>query len=288
MKQTEECLEEFARDAFRRAHALEKVGDMRSFVAQHGLVVDTKGDGRRRGVKAAIKARILVALHRQLVVPSHGQRQADPKQVDPLALVLDMDECLIHSMFEGEDLIDHPATSSASGLVQTFTIRCEDGSSCVVNLRPGLEPFLLEVCSNSGVEVHIFTAGTRAYAAPLLDELQSRFGVELPHRHYRDSCTERNGHYMKDLKVLGRADLSRIVLVDNSLTSFVLQPLNGVKVSSFINDPLDSELAGVANLVRVLQITPDVRPVLAKRFELAKKKTERCATKSSRAPRAYM
>ena len=49
--------------AFQRASELRTMDEMRDFVAEHELPVNTGVRGRTRGVQASVKAQILVALH---------------------------------------------------------------------------------------------------------------------------------------------------------------------------------------------------------------------------------
>ena len=53
--------------------------------------------------------------------------------------------------------------------------------------------------------------------------------------------------YVKDLRVLQGVDLSQVVIVDNQLLSFALQPDNGIPISSYFFDPADAELKYVAD-----------------------------------------
>ena len=48
--------------------------------------------------------------------------------------------------------------------------------------------------------------------------------------------------YIKDLRVLQGVDLSDVVIVDNQLLSFALQPDNGIPISSYFLDQSDAEL----------------------------------------------
>ena len=98
-------------------------------------------------------------------------------------------------------------------------------------MRPGLERFLRAVCTDTSLEVHIFTAGEEHYAAPLLDTLEELLHISLPRRHYRSACTVRNQYYMKNLAaIIARADgLARVVLVDNSSVSCALQGTGSVE-----------------------------------------------------------
>lgn len=78
------------------------------------------------------------------------------------------------------------------------------------------------------------------------------------------------GAFLKDLSVLGleSTDMTRTVLVDNNPLSFICQPMNGVLVSSFYDDPDDTALASVMQLIRHLDHAGDVRPILKDMFRL--------------------
>lgn len=63
-------------------------------------------------------------------------------------------------------------------------------------------------------------------------------------------------------------DMSRTVLVDNNPLSFICQPTNGVLVASFYDDPNDTALTSVMQLIRHLDRAGDVRPILKDMFRL--------------------
>jgi TFIIF-interacting CTD phosphatase-like protein len=131
------------------------------------------------------------------------------KYKSDLVVVLDMDECLIHSVFQSasDDLEQFrqyeaerahkqqqhedyrkwsttPATSSDDGdslyhdgldrevalTVEKFQVTLPDGEGVLVHQRPHLNPFLAEVCRT--FETHIFTAAMPVYAKPVLDVLE--------------------------------------------------------------------------------------------------------------------
>ena len=62
--------------------------------------------------------------------------------------------------------------------------------------------------------------------------------------------------------------MTRTVLVDNNPLSFICQPTNGVLVASFYDDPNDTALASVMQLIRHLDHAGDVRPILKDMFRL--------------------
>jgi Dullard-like phosphatase family protein len=198
-----------------------------------------------------------------------------------LVVVLDMDECIIHSQF-----LDGPgakyahqvrrtgteealAGESSSQVVDTFHISLPDGEMVRVHERPGLHQFLKQVSSK--YETHIFTAAMEVYAKPLLDVLDPH-GTIFTHCWYRESCRLDStvGAYVKNLGAVGWAGdrLKRTVLVDNNPLSFLANPSNGILVSSFYNDPQDTTLPAVMDLLDELNEQPDVRPILESRFGL--------------------
>ena len=133
-----------------------------------------------------------------------------------------------------------------------------------VNKRPHLHTFLEHVCSR--FETHIFTAAMEVYAAPVLDHLDPT-GTMFAKRWYREHCLFQDGAYVKDLRALAKPP-HRTVLVDNNPLSFLANPENGILVNNFYNDPDDTTLHAVLDLLDELDQAPDVRPLLEKRFGL--------------------
>jgi Dullard-like phosphatase family protein len=212
-----------------------------------------------------------------------------------LIVVLDMDECLIHSKFLSSPAAaqvyahqvrrqhnDEQRKNSASGgdstlaaakMVDSFNVTLPDGDLVHVNVRPGLTDFLQAVTDK--YETHIFTAAMEVYAGPVLDKLDPT-GTKFAGRWYRETCQScpEHGAYIKNLRnlplpsVVNTKNMNRIVLVDNNPLSFLAQPNNGILVSNFYNDPTDSTLPAVWRLLQELDELPDVRPVLQERFRL--------------------
>ena len=153
-----------------------------------------------------------------------------------LVVVLDMDECLIHSHFlrgAGEDYAHQvkrstspfsPAGSTANKTLNTFDITLPDGERVIVHERPHLHEFLKEVSSK--YETHIFTAAMEVYAKPVLEVLDPH-GKMFSGIWYRDSCQldSNVGAYIKNLDLVCKSydndedrqqRLNRTVLVDNN------------------------------------------------------------------------
>jgi Dullard-like phosphatase family protein len=207
-----------------------------------------------------------------------------------LIVVLDMDECLIHSKFLSSPAAaqvyahqvrrqhNHERKSAAvdstlatAKIVDSFNVTLPDGDLVHVNVRPGLTDFLEQVTAR--YETHIFTAAMEVYAKPVLDKLDPT-GTKFAGRWYRETCQScpEHGAYIKNLSNLPHSvnigDMNRIVLVDNNPVSFLAQPNNGILVSNFYNDPTDSTLPAVWQLLQELDECADVRPVLQERFRL--------------------
>ncbi len=176
------------------------------------------------------------------VAPANSQQLQPPREYESdLIVILDMDECLIHSKF-----------LSTPG-----------------NKRPYLDEFLQQVTSR--FETHVFTAAMEIYAKPVLDTLDPT-GTMFAKRWYRETCSydATNDVYVKNLhRLLPTPDQHRrVVLVDNNPFSFLANPSNGILVSSFYNDPNDNTLLKVLDILNELHPKEDVRPILDERFGL--------------------
>ena len=206
-----------------------------------------------------------------------------------LVVVLDLDECLIHSQFlnSGPEVYrqdeerpqshafnsNEEADSVIPSACESFRISLPDGDLVHVNKRPHLDTFLKEITSK--YETHIFTAAMEVYAAPLLDQLDPKNEM-FKGRYYREDCTfdPSLGVYVKDLKRALRnrsndnLNEGRVVLVDNNPMSFLANPLNGILVCNFYDDPKDDTLRAVTDLLLQLDKEEDVRPFLNDKFKL--------------------
>lgn len=191
-----------------------------------------------------------------------------------------MDECLIHSQFlqgPGAKYAHQVKRAGSLGeaVVDTFSVYLPEGEEVRVHERPHLHEFLARVSEK--YETHVFTAAQEVYAKPVLKMLDPH-GKIFTHCWYRESC-ELNTNidaYVKNLNPLfgagshRPAGLQRTVLVDNNPLSFLANPENGILVSSFYNDPRDTTLVAVLDLLDELDQQPDVRPTLEARFGLRK------------------
>ena len=130
--------------------------------------------------------------------------------LDPeITLILDLDETLALSFMDPYILHDHEVLLDDYG--RTIKI--------YVNFRPWLQYFLENM--QKYFRIVVFTASEKDYADPILDLLDPE-GKIFAQRLYRDSCQCIAGVYIKDLSALG-FDLSKTIIVDNSLHAFALQ-----------------------------------------------------------------
>jgi Dullard-like phosphatase family protein len=155
--------------------------------------------------------------------------------MEKATLVLDLDETLIHSVV---DPVSNETTT---------------------HQRPGLSHFLQQV--STMFEVVVFTAGLQEYASPIIDRLDPQGLIQ--HRLYRQHvrCI-RGTHLIKDLARLNRP-LARVVMVDNSAESFLLQPLNAIPIEPYLGEAQDTRLFELLPLLQALASAPDVRELLA-------------------------
>lgn len=206
----------------------------------------------------AINSEIVIASMIRNIFRAQSQR---------LRVVLDMDECLVHSQIWTGKFSD----VESNPLLESFVTEFEYGGethTVHTNKRPYLTQFLEQYSER--FDFDIFTAAMPHYADPVLDALdpEEKF---FSKRYYRESCPAET-YYAKDLEVcLAGSDhyqsISRIVLVDNSTRSFV-QPSNCILVPSWYDDPNDDLLKKtLPALLEELDAAGDVRDGVNKWME---------------------
>lgn len=174
-----------------------------------------------------------------------------------MTLVLDLDETLVHCAVD-KQTSEYDARFPVVFGDMTYNV--------FMKKRPYFKQFL-ETVSNE-YEVVIFTASQACYANTLLD-LVDRDNTLIHHRLFRNHCTNVEGNYVKDLRVLGR-DLSRTVIIDNSPPAFTYQVDNGIPIISWYDEKDDTELMKMIPVLEKLSTLRDVRPAIKKYFQMKK------------------
>ncbi|KAI4900168.1 hypothetical protein NFI96_023894 [Prochilodus magdalenae] len=173
-------------------------------------------------------------------------------------LVLDLDETLIHSHHDG---VLRPTVRP--GTPPDFILKVVIDKHPVrffVHKRPHVD-FFLEVVSQ-WYELVVFTASMEIYGSAVADKLDNNKGI-LNRRYYRQHCTLDLGSYIKDLSVV-HADLSSIVILDNSPGAYRSHPDNAIPIKSWFSDPSDTALLNLLPMLDALRFTADVRSVLSR------------------------
>ncbi|KAI0769752.1 NIF-domain-containing protein [Trametes elegans] len=170
-----------------------------------------------------------------------------PEYAGRKCLVLDLDETLVHSSLRPVGSPDYIVPVEIESYWHNF----------YVLKRPGVDDFLQRM--GEIYEVVVFTASLAKYADPVLDRLDPTKSVA--HRLFRESCFNHRGNYVKDLSQLGRPVQDTIIL-DNSPASYIFHPHNAVPVSSWFNDPHDTELMDLCPFLADLVHVNDVRGIL--------------------------
>ncbi|KAJ2657798.1 hypothetical protein GGH99_007047, partial [Coemansia sp. RSA 1285] len=163
-------------------------------------------------------------------------------------LVLDLDETLVHSSFREVEQPDY---------VVPVVLEGQEHNVYVVK-RPGVDEFMRIM--GQYYEIVVFTASLAMYADPVLDLLDKSKVVH--HRLFRESCNLYNGNYVKDLSRLGR-DVSHSIIIDNSPASYAFHPNNAIGISTWLNDPMDTELRDLIPFLIDLTGVDDVSAVLS-------------------------
>lgn len=146
------------------------------------------------------------------------------------SLVVDLDETLVHAKFHQH-------------------------SGWMIHQRAGAQKFLVEMAKL--FEIIIFTSGIETYASPIIDRLDPQ-GV-IAHRLYRPATSIIKGLHVKNLARLARP-LQRVVILDNSPESYILQPENAIPMKPYFGDESDAFLLNLIPVLESIHGLSDVRP----------------------------
>ena len=171
----------------------------------------------------------------ELNIENNIRREEMPKEpflkpINPkykYTLVLDLDETLVHYI--------------------------SDNESAYIQIRPGAENFIKEL--SEFYEIIIFTAALQNYADLVIEGIDPD-GV-ISDRLYRQHTINVGGVNIKDLDKLGR-DIKRVIIIDNCMENFALQPKNGLNIIDFEGNEYDDELEYLKDdLLKLVKLKPD-------------------------------
>jgi Dullard-like phosphatase family protein len=187
-------------------------------------------------------------------------------------LLIDLDETLVHSEFRNKENYKEldAFVKACKCNVKTFSFSDEN---CVyfmdVFFRPYLKSFLQEI--SKYFDLAIFTAAMKNYADTIIDYIDPK-NEYFQFRLYRDACIPiQNRLYIKDLRIIKDYDPSNVILMDNSLYSFMNQPSNGMLVNSFYTNHKDNQLVNAKSfLIEHIYPCDDVRKECEKWYNFTK------------------
>lgn len=178
--------------------------------------------------------------HKHLLPP---RKEGDRKK----CVIIDLDETLVHSSFKPVSNADFVVPVEIEGVIhQVYVLK-----------RPHCDEFLRRM--GEMFECVLFTASLSKYADPVADLLDKHGAFHA--RLFREACVFHKGNYVKDLSKLGR-DLNRVVIIDNSPQSYIFHPDNAVPVTSWFDDPNDTELLELIPFFEALDRVDNVVTVL--------------------------
>ena len=181
-------------------------------------------------------------------------------------LLLDLDETLIHSEIRNKNNfhILNKLKDKANCYHKVFSYIDNNYLYYFdIFFRPHLFDFLHEI--QNYFDIGIFTASSKGYADTIIDYIDPSHTI-FNFRLYRDACIPiQNSIYIKDLRIIRNYEANNVILLDNSLYSFINQPKNGMLVYSFYWDDKDDQLIKAKNfLIKYLYKAKDVREELDK------------------------
>lgn len=170
-------------------------------------------------------------------------------------LIFDLDETLIHCCSD----------ISQADVKLPIILPSQQVTTVGIQIRPYVHECL--AAASRLFEVVVFTASQRVYADTVLDYLDPTHSL-IHHRLYRENCIPVKGMYVKDLRLFAGRELKDLVIVDNTVISFINQLDNGIPIPTWTNDSSDNELLHLISFFPALLQAADVRTVLSSTFHL--------------------
>jgi len=163
-----------------------------------------------------------------------------------ITIVLDLDETLIHTTVFPQANQSLAIDSGGKDSIPFF-----------VSLRPNVKELITEL--GHLYEIVIFSSAPKHYVDQIVKEIDPNHCIQ--HVLYKESCITIGGCLVKDLSKLNR-ELSRIIIIDDSSISFMLQPYNAIQIPPWNGDDNDKEIrtildflienAGVESVYKIL------------------------------------
>ena len=186
-------------------------------------------------------------------------------------LLLDLDETLIHSEFRNPlnyKTLDKIKENSKC-YNRSFSY-IEDNFKYYFDIyfRPFLFDFLHEI--KYYFDLVIFTASSKRYADTVINYIDPNNEL-FKFRLYREACIPIQKYvFIKDLRIIKNYDPMNVILMDNSLYSFINQPSNGLLIYSFYTNYKDNQLIHAKNfLIKYIYPSKDVRIEIEKWFQFS-------------------
>jgi CTD small phosphatase-like protein 2 len=173
-------------------------------------------------------------------------------------LVFDLDETLVHCIFNDKDIFDADVF---------LDISMPNGKSARTgfNIRPYWKEMMDDI--QEDWEIVVFTASCKNYADTILDYLDPD-NKYFPHRFYRETCWKTpEGVYIKDLRVFHQWKLEDIILVDNAVYSFGFQLDNGIPIFPYYKGKDDKQLLYLKEYLKLIA-NKDLLKDLKKTFKM--------------------
>ena len=125
-----------------------------------------------------------------------------------------------------------------------------------MKLRPYLKEFLDEVSKE--YELIIYTASEPIYADRMINyiEYQKKY---FSYRIYREQCMKLPNKLLKPLDFLfGSRNITDTIIVDNCVSSFIINIKNGIPIKSYFGRGKDCELLHLAKYLKELSHEKDI------------------------------
>ena len=178
--------------------------------------------------------------------------------------LFDLDETLVHCTGE-INISNIESYSQKCDTKLEITLPCKKKVTIGLNIRPKWQESLIKI--KQKYHVIAYTASHQAYADTILDFLDPNKNI-FEYRLYRNNCVQCNYEgtkfYVKDLDILNeKYDLKDVVIIDNSILSFVFHLYNGIPIFPYYQGD-DDEMERITDCLLSIADEDDLREELKK------------------------
>ena len=145
----------------------------------------------------------------------------------------------------------------------------EGNENPCVRYEISIRPYAIELIerASSLFEIIVFTAAEEEYAEMVVKLLDPQRIYISRHLSISSCSHSKDGVLIKDLSIIADREIKNLIIVDDCISNYNLQPDNGVPVSPYFGEEEDEELRYLIDYLEEMALEDDIVKFNKKRME---------------------